>query len=307
MPRPSHALLLCLLLVLGAAPLRAQPAPTSEGTDLRWVAVGDVHGDLSALKRALRLGGLVDESDNWTGGTTVLVQTGDFMDRGSDEIAILDYLDALAPKANAAGGSVRCLMGNHEFINLDLIFPYVTKEGFVSFNKLYPQALNDKDLARYPAHKRGRVFALRPGGPFAKRLSKLPVFVKLGDTLFVHGGLSEGSISYGLDRLNADLAAWARGETPTAPEPLRHTKNPLWLREWSKDTRKRDCPRLHQLLQQVGARRLVVGHTVQPHINSYCDGAVWRIDTGNSKAMDGRTEVLVFDHGTLTVLPLTTK
>jgi hypothetical protein len=310
---------LLLFLLLLPALLRAQalaplPAPAAEAAapqqareDLRWVAVGDVHGDLSALRRALHLAGLVDKTDNWTGGATVLVQTGDFLDRGPDEVAILDYLEALAPKADAAGGAVHGLMGNHEFINLDLIFPYVTKEGFAVFNKLYPKALNDPALGKYAPHKRGRVYAMRPGGPFALRLSRLPVFLLLGDTLFVHGGLSEDSIIYGLDRLNDDLAAWGRGETPEAPPPMRHAKNPVWLRDWSRDTRKRDCPRLHDLLQRVGATRMVVGHTVQGHINSFCKGAVWRIDTGNSQAMGGRTEVLVYDRGTLTVLPKRSK
>ena len=40
----------------------------------RIVAIGDLHGDLDKTKRALRLGGLIDEAGNWTGGQTVAVQ-----------------------------------------------------------------------------------------------------------------------------------------------------------------------------------------------------------------------------------------
>jgi hypothetical protein len=38
---------------------------------------------------------------------------------------------------------------------------------------------------------------------------------------------------------------------------------------------------------------MVVGHTIQDHINSACDGQVWRIDTGmNPTHFNGPIEVL---------------
>ena len=40
----------------------------------RVVAVGDLHGDLDKMRRALSLGGLIDKSDSWIGGSTVCVQ-----------------------------------------------------------------------------------------------------------------------------------------------------------------------------------------------------------------------------------------
>ncbi|MEM1348461.1 MAG: metallophosphoesterase, partial [Myxococcota bacterium] len=62
----------------------------------RIVAVGDLHGDLEATRAALSLAGVLGAEDAWVGGQTILVQTGDVLDRGSDEQAILDLLDALA-------------------------------------------------------------------------------------------------------------------------------------------------------------------------------------------------------------------
>ena len=48
----------------------------------RLVAVGDVHGDLQALKGALRLAGVLHaKKDVWTGGRTVVVQVGYQLDR----------------------------------------------------------------------------------------------------------------------------------------------------------------------------------------------------------------------------------
>jgi hypothetical protein len=40
----------------------------------RLVAIGDVHGDVQALRSCLKLAGLVSEADEWSGGKTNLVQ-----------------------------------------------------------------------------------------------------------------------------------------------------------------------------------------------------------------------------------------
>ena len=80
----SPALLACLLAVtLGAA-----PTP-------RIVAVGDVHGAGDAFVSILQKTGLIDAQKRWAGGTAILVQTGDLLDRGQDVRQILDLLMAL--------------------------------------------------------------------------------------------------------------------------------------------------------------------------------------------------------------------
>lgn len=40
----------------------------------RLVAIGDLHGDMSKTRRAFKIGGLIDNQDRWTGGTTTAVQ-----------------------------------------------------------------------------------------------------------------------------------------------------------------------------------------------------------------------------------------
>jgi hypothetical protein len=64
-----------------------------------------VHGDFEATRRALRLAGATDEIDKWIGGDLVVVQTGDQLDRGDGEQAILELLARLQHEARAAGGS----------------------------------------------------------------------------------------------------------------------------------------------------------------------------------------------------------
>lgn len=64
-PCMSHSPVQCVQI---AEPVTFLPAAE------RIVAIGDLHGDLDKTKRALRLGGLIDEAGNWTGGQTVAVQ-----------------------------------------------------------------------------------------------------------------------------------------------------------------------------------------------------------------------------------------
>ena len=62
----------------------SSPPPKKESSNqyifpkaARLIAIGDLHGDVSAAQRAFRLGGLVDEDGHWRGGTTVCVQASD--------------------------------------------------------------------------------------------------------------------------------------------------------------------------------------------------------------------------------------
>lgn len=88
-----------------------QPVPP------RIVAIGDIHGDYKAFKGILEAAGLVDSAGAWSGGSAVLVQTGDYFDRGPDIRKLLDFLRALETSAAAAGGTAHILLGNHDAMN----------------------------------------------------------------------------------------------------------------------------------------------------------------------------------------------
>ena len=83
-----------IFLVLGCLPclirgLLNVPAPAVHS---RIVAIGDIHGDMSAALTALRLGSLIDSRESWVGGETKLVICGDILDRGDDEWELLCLL-----------------------------------------------------------------------------------------------------------------------------------------------------------------------------------------------------------------------
>ena len=90
----------------------------------RLVAIGDVHGDLRATTEALRAGGVLDDENKWCGGETTVVQVGDQLDRGGDEIAILFLLERLRFEARRAGGELIVMNGNHETLTAAGRFRY---------------------------------------------------------------------------------------------------------------------------------------------------------------------------------------
>ncbi|GAA0362066.1 metallophosphoesterase [Micromonospora gifhornensis] len=77
-------------------------------------AAADIHGHRTEFGRALVEAGLVDSTGGWCGGRARLWLLGDYVDRGPDGIGVIEDIWTLAAEAAAAGGEVRCLLGNHE-------------------------------------------------------------------------------------------------------------------------------------------------------------------------------------------------
>lgn len=69
------------------------PARHSNVYQRRIVAVGDLHGDFAHATEVLRMAAIIDKRMDWIGGPhTILVQTGDIVDRGRDTIIVRDRL-----------------------------------------------------------------------------------------------------------------------------------------------------------------------------------------------------------------------
>ncbi len=261
----------------------------------RLIAIGDIHGDLNAARAALRAGGAVDANDQWIGGDLVVVQTGDILDRGDDEQAIMDLFDRLERDAAAAGGAVHWLLGNHELMNAAGDFRYVTPGGMGDFDDA-PGVDATKAPADVPAPMRGRVAALSPGGAYAKVMAEQNVWTIVGDTMFAHAGFTEATAA-SRARVNPGARCWLAGKAGAAPPAVvEDNEGPVWTREWGSD--QVDCDALKATLGKLGVARMAVGHTVQAAMNSACGGALWRIDVGLGKNYDGPIQVLEIADGT---------
>jgi hypothetical protein len=290
----------------------------------RLVAIGDLHGDLAATRAALRAAALIDQADRWSAGDTVVVQTGDVLDRGDDEPEILALIARLEGEAAAAGGAFVALNGNHELMNAAGELGYVTRDGFADYATcgVSPNRRcggrhvadgvtpgeggrrvadgvtpGEGELDGVPAFARGRLAAFRPGGPVARELAGRRVVVVVGDTVFAHAGPSAGD---DLAAINRAARCWLAGQGPE-PAVVADPEGPVWTRAYGGEAP--DCDRLAAALASLGARRMVVGHTVQPGgANAACDGRLWRIDVGMAAAYGGPIEVLELVGDRATVL-----
>lgn len=285
----------------------------------RVVAIGDVHGDVDAMRAALRTASIINEKDEWVGGRAALVQVGDQLDRGHRERDIYDLLFRLQDKAPRSGGAVHILLGNHELMNSRLDFRYVTRGGFEDFNrdggvstafgKFFRPRVSSSDqqaIRMLPALMRARARSLAPGGPLAAELAqRARIGVVIGDTLFVHGGLNTKHIKFGgrdernaismLEDLNYETRRFLEGKGDY-PMLLHGSSSPIWMRDYSRPALRSssaECRMLADTLKLFGVKRMIVGHTPQAEgINAACGGRVWRIDTGMSQAYGGVPEAI---------------
>jgi len=234
-PRPREAgiasVVLAAGLVLGAGTARAEP---------RVVAVGDIHGAYAELVSILAEAGLIDHRQQWTGGDTILVQTGDFLDRGTDSLEVAELLMELQRQAPDAGGKVVVLLGNHEALNLIGDMRYVPPRIYAPLadgasdtrrrwecsqrvkaeRKASPQqgeSKNEAFLRCLDHHPPGLVEyfeILGPDRPLGRWLRSLPAVARIGDVLFVHGGLSPALGDWSVDEINLavhdEIAAYDR-------------------------------------------------------------------------------------------------
>ncbi|XP_055820030.1 shewanella-like protein phosphatase 2 [Solanum dulcamara] len=299
------------------------PSPT------RLIAIGDLHGDFQKSKESFKLAGLIDDHDKWCGGFTTVVQIGDVLDRGGEELKILYFLEKLKREAAKVNGNLITMNGNHEIMNVDGDFRYVTKEGLKEFQdwamwycvgndmKKLCNGLGEKGCVKdlfegIPFEFRGvkpeyfdgiriRIAALRPKGPISERfLSRNQTVVVVGDSVFVHGGLLPKHVDYGFENVNEEVRDWICGLKGRVSRDLVRGKDSIvWLRKFSNELAKDcDCSTLEHVLATIpGAKRMIMGHTIQESgINGVCNNQAIRIDVGMSKGCtNGLPEVLEID------------
>lgn len=241
----------------------------------RIIAVGDLHGDLSKARDALQIAGVLssDGKDQWVGEDTVVVQVGDILDRGEDEIAILSLLRLLDEQAKANGGAVFQVNGNHETMNVEGDFRYVDTRAFdecIDFLDYLEDYAQDWDKAfknwifeskqfkedrkssqtywdQWNIVKRqkgviARSVLFRPGGRLACELSHHGVVLRVNNWVFCHGGLLPHHVAYGVERINREVSTWMKSSSDEEDSPempfiaTRGYDSVVWSRLYSRET-----------------------------------------------------------------------
>lgn len=271
----------------------------------RIVAIGDLHSDINSARKAFQLAGVTDDKDEWIGGATTVVQTGDLIGRSDDERQVLDFIFEIRQKAELGGGRLYNLIGNHEVMGARVDNQAVGQNPFPGYEDVPDLNRSDPRVLGLAEYQRARGAALMAGGPHARRFAAFPTILRLGQTIFVHGGLVPRWAEYGVDRINFEVSQWFLGNTaePSASLGVDDGDRPMWTRQFSSAVDATDCTAIEQTLAILGATRMVVAHTVQSTITAYCDAKVWVIDVGMSRYYGGPIEVLeILNDAAITVL-----
>jgi Calcineurin-like phosphoesterase len=288
-------------------------------TDKPIYVIGDIHGDLLRAQNLLRGLSLIDKNNDWIGGASVLVQTGDRIDRWHQDYETLIFFDELELQAKNAGGRVFNLVGNHELINtVGEILWYSTEESYLPFQKYnhlysnlpkicldnyekakqeYINSANPDYIERVQEeikHKEGlgllgRVAAFCPGGPLSKMLAKNYGVLIVNNIVFAHGSLEKQYSSLGRDGLskfNQKIEKWFNGELSELASMDDDTA-PFKSRYFAEDFTEDKCNDLTSVLKDIKATQMIIGHTIQETgITSSCQNKLFRIDTGISRGFN---------------------
>jgi len=330
----GFALSALLVAVPGTAMALPSEAPRPAGVG-RIVAIGDLHGDCSAWRDIARAAGLIDTKDRWTGDKTTLVQLGDITDRGPDSLTIVRDLQRLKREASRAGGRVVVVVGNHEAMNVTGDLRYVSPGEYAAFANrgstslrasIYAAnrvAIETAVLAHNPGLTKVQIqeawmkatplgmiehqIAWGPTGELGRWVIGNPAVLKLGDTVFVHGGISANYATVSIDEINRRVAAALTADETAPTSIINDPWGPLWYRGLiSRSKNVEDLPpappsgstpapprpaidqEIEMVLHAYRARRIVIGHTpTLSGISVLHDGKLIRIDTGISAYYGG--------------------
>lgn len=262
-------------------------APDQLPSPERWAAVSDIHGQLDLFLSLLRAHHIITPKNHWRFGRGVLVINGDVFDRGPQQTEVLWAIYRLAQEAALAGGSVQMVLGNHESMVLRGDLRYLSPKYHVIA----------KLLQRSVAELYGADTEL------GQWLRTRATVLKLGDTLFVHGGLSPENPRYApeLSALNARVRARLGDSREALQDDPQATwlfagSGPLWYRGYFSLPRASGAE-VDALLQQFDVRRIVVGHTTNDTIVSLYGGRVIGIDADLKSGAPG--ELLLWEHNRL--------
>ena len=250
----------------------------------KMLILSDIEGNFEAFRKLLQANHVIDDDFNWTFEKNHLVLIGDFVDRGTMVTEVLWLIYSLEEKAKAAGGYVHYILGNHEIMNMSNDLRYVQQ----------------RYLRNAALMKKSYMQLFGPDAEIGRWLATKNVTERIGDILFMHGGISQyvNMMNIPLKELN-DLARPFYTDTTYAyPDKrldiLYSDFGPFWYRGYYTGA-KATMAQIDSTLSIYDVRYITTGHTiVAEEIKSFYDGKLFDTDVHHA---GGHSEALLYEDG----------
>lgn len=266
----------------------------------KLVAISDIEGNFNAFSSFLINNGIVDENLNWKFGNGNLVLVGDFVDRGENVTQVLWLIYKLEQQAKLVGGRVHFVIGNHEVLNFQGNGGYNT-EKYIKVAQ---------EISGYEEWEKAIAFMYSDKTELGKWLQSKNVIEKIGDYIFVHGGLSTDLLKYELSlndinkktREHWDENLYTDPGNDEVANTLVGRRSPIWYRGLVKRYKsyydKIDENNLDKILNYYSAKKIVIGHTIVSNVSRDFGGKVIRIDVKHGKEKNSsKTQGLLIENG----------
>jgi hypothetical protein len=248
-------------------------------------AISDIHANFKGLKNILIGAGVIDKKLNWSFGKGHFVFDGDVFDRGAYPTECIWLIYKLEEEAEKAGGRVHFILGNHELLNLYGNTKYVNKNILGNIPLMKEEYINlygvNTELGRWFRTKNG--------------------IEKIGNFVFVHAGISPllNSLNLSLNKINKitrNIIGKTKEQITDEKEKLiaAGKTSPYWFRGFILNPVSKDSA--ETIFNNMGAERIIVGHTIIDNIKSFYGGRVVGINEDHQKNSDNG-----FMHGLLII------
>jgi hypothetical protein len=246
----------------------------------RIIIIGDIHGDLKRFKNILIDSKIINNNLEWIAQppNTIVVQLGDQVDSVNrtntnsnwevlEDTEMLYFTNTLNNIATSKGGLVISLIGNHELMNVQGNFSYVSSK----------------------SNNENRRNDYKPSGKLSTILSKRPIVLKIGKLFFCHAGIKKKHLDI-LDSYGKDISyintVWKKymlnqinkvTDIEILMKVIIDNDGILWNRELdNKDDN-------IYSLNKVGCIYMFIGHNTVEKV-ALINNTTWFVDTAISRA-----------------------
>jgi len=231
-------------------------------------ALSDIHGQYNLAVELLTNNQIIDKNLNWNYGEGHLLIVGDIFDRGPQVNETLWLFYNLEQQAEAAGGQVHVLLGNHEYMIFQQDVRYIHKK----------YAIVSHLLATSYTDMYGKETVI------GRWLRSKSTIVKINDNTFVHGGFSKAFLANGYNMAlinkemskSIDMHLDELERNKTYPRYFDEA-GPIWYRGYFTDNLPDE--EISEILSTVSANHLVVGHCSNETVVELYDGKIYGVDS----------------------------